>query len=131
MLILVYAFGVIALAVFVFSCARAREGSHSAARLVKGEATVLLVLGTAAAALAAVLAVAGGQVDGSANWWSAGRGQQLIVAIAGWVVFSALMKSTRRRGYLAAAGLAVIAGCLFGLWGLLIEGAWSDRGPLA
>lgn len=94
---------------------------------------ILLGLGSIAVLLALYLMLAGRSLNGSGDegWWTQGQGQQFVASAVGWLLLAGAVLLVRRRRYLAAAILIVPAALLFGLWGLLVDAGWSDRGPLA
>lgn len=130
---LVYVMGIIAVAFLVGCLGLAQEGSVRG-----GEASIigvgsLLGLSSIGLLLSVYLMLSGCSENCSAGegWWNQSQGQQFVAALLGWLLLALATFSVRQRQYLPAIALLLPAACLFGLWGLLVEAGWSDRGPLA
>jgi hypothetical protein len=130
-MLLGYSFGIVVVAGFFWGCAGADRGNEGAAEAVKIAAVLLAVVASFGLFFALLLAVIGGAIDGSGDFWSEGRAWQFFVAILGWAAVLAMAAWALRGRYREAAGLAIVAACVFALWGLMIYGAWSGRGPLS
>jgi hypothetical protein len=135
MLIAAYLVGILAVGVFVVSCAYARQGARWARVVIWVEICVFVGLAAIGFFLALLLMLVGEREESgtgaSVGWWTQGQGQQFFVAVLGSLVLAGVCLSLRTRQFLSAAILAVAAAVLFGLWGLLVEAGWSGSGPLA
>lgn len=130
-LIVVYLAGVLAVCVFAACSGFAREGKEWAEVVSWIEVGVLFSIASFGLLLSFVLMMAGGKENESADWWSQGLGQQFVVAAVGWLALAGAGLSIRQRLYQSAVVFMIAAAILFGLWGLLVDAGWSDRGPLA
>ncbi len=112
MLVWPYLVGFALVGLFVLACDRARAGSEWAQAATTTGVVIAVGLAAGVLALALILMLAGPVLsDGSA----------LVLAA----------RSALRQRYVALAGYTVAAAFLFELWGLLLEGGVSGRGPLA
>jgi hypothetical protein len=130
----VYLVGILAVGTFVACCVYAQQGAQWARAIIWAETCVFGGLATVALLLAFVVMLVGGKVSdtgASAGWWTQGQGQQFLVAVLGSLALASAGLSLRQRQFLSAASLMIVAAVLFGFWSLLVEAAWSGRGPLA
>jgi hypothetical protein len=130
MLVAVYLAGIVAVALFVTCCGFAREGVGWAKTASWVEVWILLALASFGLLLAFAVMLAGGR-ESADSWWSHGLGQQFVVIVLGWLALAGAGLSIHQRLYQSAIFFMIVAAVLFGLWGLLVDAGWSNKGPLA
>lgn len=127
----VYLLGIVAIGFVVASCFLAREGNQGAESASVVGSTVLLVISLLGVLVSLLLMLTGQKISEEGGIWTRGQGQQFVAALAGFAALLVAGSFIRQRRYVGGAMLIIFAGCLFGLWGLLVEAGWSNRGPLA
>jgi hypothetical protein len=131
-LLIAYLIGVAVVAFVIACCALAHAGDRRAqiASLIAAMTLVVLSWGGLSLGLLLMLAAPKLHEEGPISWWSPGAGQQFLAACLGVLAILGAAYAVGRERYFFGASLIFTSACLFALWGLLLDAAFSGHGPL-